>query len=187
MELQLLDATRSILGDVENKSGKRIKYIASGDLSMSAQFRMAGRESAEHLLFYKPGHGEVINYIIANQCGHILRILDAPEEKRYFPVANKKSMMCYMMETEDEINRIKAVMGDRIKQMIVMWYQGVVFQVTKMPPDIQIDRWIYDTYHELRSIQLQSLKHQLQNAIQGLSEDLRKIVPFKVFNVSNIM
>jgi hypothetical protein len=187
MDLQLMDATRAILGDVESKSGKKIKYIASRDLSMSAQFRMAGRQSTEHLLFYKPGHGALINYVIANQCGHILRILDAPEEKRYFPVANKKTMMCYMMETEDEINRIKAVMGDRIKQMIVMWYQGVVFQLTKMPPDIQIDRWIYDTYHELRPIQLQSLKHQLQNAIQGLSEDLRKIVPFKVYNVSNIM
>lgn len=187
MELKLMDATRAILHEVEHKSGKKITCVARNDLSMSAQLRLAGRQSAEHLLLYKPGHDRLINYVIANQCGHILRLLDAPEEKRYFPVANRKTMMCYMMETEDEINRIKATIGDRIKQMIVMWYQGVVFQVTKMPPDIQIDKWIYDNYQELRPIQMASLKQQLQSAIQGLSEDLRKIVPFKIYNVSNIM
>ncbi len=187
MSLELMNATQAILEEVENKSGKKIKCLEKKDLSMSAQFRLAGKQSPEHLLLYKPDHSKLINYIIANQCGHILRILDAPEDKRFFPVANKKTMMCYVMETEDEINRLKAVFGDKIKQMIVMWYQGVVFQITKMPPDLQIDKWIYDTYHELRPIQMKSIQHQLQNANQGLSEDLRKIVPFKIYNISNIM
>jgi len=187
MRLELMNATQAILAEVENKSGKKIRYMEKNDLSMSAQFRLAGKQSSEHMLLYKSDHGRLINYIIANQCGHILRILDAPEDKRFFPIANKKTMMCYMMETEDEINRLKAVFGDKIKQMITMWYQGVVFQLTKMPPDIQIDKWIYDTYHELRPIQMKSIHYQLQNAIQGLSEDLKKIVPFKVYNVSNIM
>ena len=185
MGLKLMNSTQAILADVENKSGKKINYVEKNDLSMSAQFRLAGRQSSEHLLLYKPEHNKLINYIIANQCGNILRILDAPEDKRFFPVANKKTMMCFMMDTEDEINRLKAVFGDNIKKMIVMWYQGIVFQLTKMPPDIQIDKWIYDTYHELRPIQLKSIQYHLQNAIQGLSEDLRKIIPFKIYNISN--
>ena len=68
MSLELMNATQAILEEVEDKSGKKIKYVEKKDLSMSAQFRLAGKQSPEHLLFYKPDHSKLINYIIANQC-----------------------------------------------------------------------------------------------------------------------
>lgn len=188
MSLELIDSVRSILEKIEEQSGKKIKYIEKNDLAMSAKIKMAGRKSSEHLLLYKKDHTPSINYVIANQCGHILRILDAGEDTRFFPVANRRTMLSYMMETESEVDRLTPIFGaDKIKKLAILWYEGAVFQVTKMPPDIQIDKWLYDNYPDLRSIQLKSLQRQLQNAVQGLSKDVRKIVPRKIYNVSNIM
>ena len=92
------------------------------------------------------------------------------------------------MEAEDDLHRLSSLFGkDKLKTLLPLWYQGIVFQVTKMPPDIQIDKWIYSNFKDLRPIQLKCLKTQLINAVQGLSEDLRKITPSKIYTVSNVM
>jgi hypothetical protein len=71
--------------------------------------------------------------------------------------------------------------------MVRLWYEGVVYQLTKMPPDIMIDKWLHDEYPELRPIQLSSLIRQRQEAVQSLAQDTRKFTPEKIYRVSNIM
>ncbi|MDD5476190.1 MAG: hypothetical protein PHU03_06740, partial [Syntrophales bacterium] len=143
---------------------------------------------AKHHLYYRPVHNEDVNYILANQCGHILRLMEIPEDQRFMPVANKRTMMSYILEMEDEFKRLMDVFGpEKIRRMVRLWYEGVVFQLTKMPPDIMIDKWLYDKYPDLREIQLASLIRQRQEALQSLSRDTTKFTPEKIYRVSNIM
>ena len=188
MSLHLIDAVENILKRVEECTGKPIRFFEKGDLPMSAELKPAGKDESFHKLFHRADCGEQTNYTIANQCGHILRLHAVPEEERYMPVANRRTMMSYIMELEDEFHRLAKVFGmEKVKGMIRIWYEGAVFQLTKMPPDIMIDKWIYDEYPELRPIQLKSLMQQRQSAVQSITQDTRKFTPEKIYTVSNIM
>jgi hypothetical protein len=188
MSLELISAVEDILKQVEESTGKAIQFVEQADLPMLAELRMAAKDDAMHCLFHRPSYDEQINYIIANQCGHILRLFGVPEDQRFMPVANYRTMMSYVMEMGDEFHRIEKAFGpDKIKRMIRLWYEGVVFQLTKMPPDIMIDKWLYDEYPDLRPIQISSLIRQRKEAIQSLAQDTRKFTPDKIYRVSNTM
>jgi len=188
MNLQLLEPVQIILKMVEEKSGKRIAYVEKEFLNMQAKLRLAGRNSTEHQLLYRGEHDETINYVIANQCGHILRIIGADEARRFFPVANNQTMMQYVMDIQREVQRLSSVLDEyHIKNLIALWYKSIVFQLTKMPPDIQIEKWLYDEYPELRTIQMKAIEEQLGSAVQGSAESVRTAMPYKVYHVSNIM
>jgi hypothetical protein len=188
MKLQLISAVDDILKKMERHTGKVIRFIEKKDLPMSAELRQAGKEEAYHRLFHRPVYDEQINYVIANQCGHILRLFEAPEAERFMPIANHRTMMSYIMEMEDEFHRLAKIFSTgKINSLVRLWYEGAIFQLTKMPPDIMIDKWLYDDYPELRPIQLKSLIRQRQDAVQSLTQDTRKFTPDKIYRVSNIM
>lgn len=188
MSLPLIEPVHTILEQIEEKTQKKIKYIEKNDLDVPVRIKVARKDAAVHRLLYKKDNNELVNYVIANQCGHIFRILETSSDRRFFPIANRKTMMCFMMEAEDDIRRLSSFFGkENVRQLIPLWYQGVVFQLTKMPPDLQIDKWLYDEYPELRHIQLKYLKTQLNNAIQGMSKAVERMTPRKIYHTSNIM
>lgn len=188
MPLELISTVENILAQLQELTGKAIAFVEKKDLPRSAELRTAAEGEATHRLFYRPIYDEQINYVIANQCGHIMRLLDVAEDQRFVPVANYRTMMSYVMEMGDEFQRLLSVFGsERIKPMVRLWYEGVVYQLTRMPPDIMIDKWLYDEYPDLRTIQLQSLTRQRMEAVQSLAQDTRKFTPKKIYRVSNIM
>ena len=67
------------------------------------------------------------------------------------------------------------------------WRNGLIMQLTSYPPDIMIEKWIYDGYPEIRSYQLQSLERQNKQALKGISRNVQMINPVKIYNSSNIM
>jgi hypothetical protein len=188
MPPELIGAVYDILRQVEERTGKSVDFVEKSSMPMSAELRMATQNEARHHLYHRAVHDEQINYVIANQCGHVLRLFDVPEDQRFMPVANYRTLMSYVMEMGEEFHRLVKVFGpEKIKRMVRLWYEGVVFQLTKMPPDIMIDRWLYDAYPDLRPIQLNSLIRQRQEAVQSLAKDTLKFTPEKVYRVSSIM
>lgn len=186
--IELLPSVKSLLEKVGEATGKGFEAAQISGLPVSARIEPARRDTPVHRLLLRPGAGEQVNYIIANQCFHLLRIYGSAESERRIPVANRRTMMSYIMETEDDINRIgESVAKEKIRQMVKLWYEGVVFQLTRMPPDIMIDKKIYDEYPEIRPLQLESIRRQRNTAVLSISEDLKRITPVKIYNCSNIM
>ena len=56
-----------------------------------------------------------------------------------------------------------------------------------MPPDIMIEKWIYDSYPALRPLQLKSIQKQLAESVAGLSDTVQRITPPTIVNASNLM
>ena len=188
MATELISSVRLLLERVREITGKGFETSVISNLPVSARIDPAGKDREVHRLVLRPGADRQANYIIANQCCHLIRIYSAPEEKRRIPVANRRTMMSYIMETEEDISRIGEKAGkEKVKQLVRLWYEGVVYQLTKMPPDIMIDRQLYDEFPDLRPIQLESIRKQRNTAVLSLSEDLKSITPLKVYNSSNIM
>ncbi|MEN6465210.1 MAG: hypothetical protein ABFD62_08520 [Syntrophaceae bacterium] len=194
MPFELMKSVENLMEQVREKTGKGFETAEISGLPVSARIEPAGpggpdgKGAPVHRLLIRPGAAVAANYIIANQCCHMLRLYSAPAEKRMIPVANRRTMMSYIMETEDDIHRIGESMGkDKVKKLVTMWYEGVVYQLTKMPPDIMIDKWLYDKCPEIRPVQLNSIRRQRDTAILSISEDLKRITPLKIYNSSNIM
>ena len=188
MPLELIHSVQALIRQVEERTGKPVSVMETRDLPMSAEIRVAAKGETAHHLLYRGRHDEQINYVIANQCCHILRLFKAPAEQRFMPVASYRAMMSYAMEMGDECHRFARLFDpEKIKRMARLWYEGVVFQLTRMPPDIMIDKWLYDACPELRPIQLRALSRQRQAAVQSLAGDTRKFTPEKIYRVSNIM
>ncbi len=188
MPPNLMEPVQEIIDRIKATTGKAIRFEKKSDLGVPVTIKMADKDASTHLLLYNPSRIEEINYAIANQCGYILRLYSGDEHLRYIPVANKRTMMTFLMETDEEIHSLSPVFGkDKINQMVVLWYEGILYQLTRMPPEIMVNKWIYDEYPELRALQINALSQQRETAVMSLSQDLRRITPAKVYSASNIM
>lgn len=188
MSLDLKESVNEILEKVKQLTGKDIEFIEKSDLTTYAALKMARKNMPSHLIFYKEEHNEIINHLIAHECGHVLRIFGVPEEKRLIPRTDDQIKLNALAEIEPEIQELSTVLPfDKLAQIVNLWYNGTFRQVTNFPPDIIIEKWIYDEYPELRPYQAQSLKKQHEEALAGLSPEVMKMTPAKFLDVSNIM
>jgi len=188
MALQLLDSVRQLLADVEEASGKKISPVENPELTVPVIFNLPDKNSDRIDLYYNPHDHELIDYALASQAGHLLRFFAAPPAERFVSVANRRTMAVFIMETESELERLTAIFGrEKVRQMIARWYQGVVFQLTRMPTDIMVNKWLHDRFPELRPRQLQGLAVQREQALRSLSPEVRRATPARIYHAANIM
>ena len=187
-DLDLIPTTRQILHQVEELTQKKFKFVEKNDLPCFAKVKPARSKIDHHVIFYKKSHDEIINHLIAHECGHIIRIFSAPEQKRIVPFTNENHFKNAIIEMKEEIKKIPlSLPKQQMDQIMKMWFNGLISQLTNTPPDLMIEKWIYDTYKELRGYQLESIKRQWKDAIVGMKPEIKNITPLKIFNSSNIM
>ena len=187
MTLELIEPVKSILLDVEATTGKPLRFVEKADLNTFAAVKMARKSMPAHIVLYKREHSEIINHLVAHECGHILRMFGVPEEKRMIP-ARAKNERAALLEIERDLKRISSVIPMReLVQVVSTWRNGLIMQLTSYPPDIMIEKWIYDGYPELRPYQLQSLEGQKDLALTSLSRNVQAITPTKIYTASNVM
>jgi len=188
MGLELIKPVHDILDRVREVTHKRIEFIEKNDIPTYAAIKMARRNMSAHLIFHKREHNELVNHLIAHECGHILRMFAFPEGKRLIPMSNEEIKGIALNEMQDEIMGLSKILPlENLAQIINLWFNGTVRQVTNLPPDIMIEKWLFDDYPELRHYQLRSLQKQHQEAIAGLKNEVKQITPPKILDASNIM
>ncbi len=177
MSITLIDSVNTILEKAKEISGKQVVLVERNDLKTYAIIRMARKNMPSHTIFYKPNHTDVINHIVAHECGHIIRTFGAPPEKKVIPIS-------------DNASRAKVVsdLGKNVPGGIIDFlHQGIVCQITNMPPDIMIEKWLFNEYPEIRPYQKISIEKQREEAIKSLSDAIRAAIPGKVYEASALM
>lgn len=188
MGLELIDCVREIVRLAEEKISGRITPVEVTDIPVQARLELSDESPPGHRLVYRADHDEGINYSVASQCVHAIRLFGADEDSRFLPVAERRSMMKYLLQIEGELKRLSSFYGsEQLKHFVLMWYQGVVFQLTKMPTDIVVDRWLYDNCPELRPVQKSSVESQRAAALRTIDLQWREITPSIIYYTSNVM
>lgn len=188
MDIQFIDPIPEVLEEVKSTTGKGIEFVQKEDLPTYAAIQMARKNMPSHLIYYKKEHDEIINHLIVHECGHLLRTFKCPENQRLIPYSNQSIKYNALKKIENEIVDITKILSeDRIANFINFLYDGLIRQVTNLPPDIMIEKWIYDQFPMLRSLQLKSIKKQHAEAVSGLTEKFRKIAPYTILFASNVM
>ena len=188
MSLNLIDPVNEILQKVKEATGKDVRLIEKNDLSTYAALKIARRNMPSHLIFYKAEHDEEINHLIAHECGHVLRMFGVPAEKRVIPYTDDQIKLKALTQIEPEIQKLSSVLPfNKLAQIVNLWYDGIVKQVTNFPPDIMIEKWIYGEYPKLRPYQSRCINKQHKDAVAGLSMEVANMTPRKILDASNIM
>lgn len=188
MSLVLMDCVSDIVSLVEDMTSMKIIPVENDNLPVQAWLELSDGTAPEHRLLYRPGYDNEINYTVANQCGHVLRLFGTDEASRFLTVTSRETMMTYLLQVEGELKRLSSIYGpEQLKHFVFMWYQGVVFQLTKMPTDIMIDIWLYNRCQELHPVQKNSLEKQRISAIRSLDLQWREMTPSIIYYASNLM
>lgn len=188
MILKLIEETQQIIQLAEDITKKKFQFIEKEDLYYFAQVKPARKHMPYHLVFYKSKYNELINHLIAHECSHIIRMFSVSEADRLIPITDDATKKNAFAEIGSDINKISLLIPlNELNQIMNMWYSGTINQVTNQPPDLMIEKWIYDEYPNLRELQLQSINKQYEEAVMGLSGRVSRITPKKIFEASNIM
>lgn len=188
MALKLLGCIQDLLKEVEKWTGKEIRIVSRHDLPVPARLSTDDPCDPCINLLYRSDNEEALPYVVAVACGHILRLYQAPPEQRLLPVSSRRAMAVYLMDCEEEIRRLTYLFGkERMRILVPIWYESTVYQLTTMPPEIMINKWIYDRCPDIRSLQLKALQRQRRDALHSLSPEVRKLTPAPIYRAANIM
>ncbi len=186
--LDLIEPVRLILDKVREATGKDFQFVEKSDLPTYATVKAARRPMPAHVVIYRRNYDEIINHLIAHECGHILRMFGVAEERRLIPQTDGSIEKKARDALNSELRRLESVLpAGSMTRLWRLWYEGTVRQLTNVPSDIRIEKWLYDDYPELRRNQEKSLKNQLKEAGQGLSRRVREVTPAKIYDGANSM
>ena len=188
MKLDLCSSTIQIVDYTEEVTGKTFKFIEKKQLPYFAKVKPARQKMKNHIVFYKTEHHQIMNHLIAHECGHIIRMFKAPEAKRVIPFTTGEHIETAKFDIIEDIHLLSKILNrNQLSQIIPFWIQGLISQLTNLIPDIQIEKWLYNDYPDLRKVQLESIKRQWQDAISASSENIKKMTPTKIYFASNLM
>jgi hypothetical protein len=179
--------SQEILKQVEETSGLPVDIVADDSLQVFAKVTMATRGAKSHVLRINP-YRRGPDYVIAYECGFILRLYGVPPAERFEFAASDtgRREVTRMLEGPDGLARKRGLPARAVPQFTTILYDGIVTQLRSMPIGMRIDRWIYDTYPSLREGQASSLNEQQRTNVQVLTPQVRSMSPEKVYaaNVS---
>ena len=178
MELKLHRSTQDILELITEKTRKPFEFIKKPDLPTIASIKMARKNMASHLLYYREDKGNILDHLIAHECGHIYRMSNVPFEERKIPATNNDNRRLALSQIEgDRIRLSRIIPVEQFDQLFNMWFNGIIQQITNIPEDMRIEKWIFDNYPDLRKSQVVSIDLQMKEAVQVLSKRIENISP----------
>lgn len=175
-----------LIEQVEAKTGKPIEFLAIYNLNVDATTRIARTSIPQHVIRFKSTETERLNHLLAFSSAQILRILSAPSEERLVPATSKATLTIARDSLGGDLTRATLPKG-REQEITQFWIEGLIRQLTNVPTDIFLNQWLRKKYPDLRFEQQASLRAEMTHNEQGLSKQVQRITPRKIFDASNAM
>lgn len=179
--MSLLDCTKNILALTESLSGRPVRVQEDPLLSTLATIATARGNAPMHLIRYRPIPQRSPDYFICYQCSFIIRLFENPPESRFD-----------FSSTETASTKMDAILADRalapqVRAMKDMLLNGLMTQLRTIPIGLRVDEQLWSTCPELRTEQTAATQIQLQQNVQGLSPNIRRMFPKKIVNANTAM
>ena len=188
MKPTLIPSVQALLDRVASLTGKGFEFREKKDLPFFMALKLARNGMPAHIIYYDPKHDEVINHLVAHECGHAFQMLGVPEEQRLLPKFSEKNRKIALYQMEGDILEIsQSLPFKRLTELINSLFHGLVLQIASTPPDIMVEYWLYDNIPDLRPYQQMCLLRQRGEAVRWLDLTVSKITPVKILAASNIM
>lgn len=183
--------TRALLAEAMDRAARYIELVPDPNIGEYARAtaRISDATSGRLALVYDPRYAHELGYLVAHECGHIIRLYSVPEAFRVVPVTTTEHRAGLAKEGSQLLARLhRAGMPESaLGRLLNMWLEGIVRQVWNFPADMRIERWLKGNYPGLASLQETALRGQVEENQRTLPNSIKEMTPAKVYHASNVM
>ncbi|HLB48254.1 MAG TPA: hypothetical protein VJL59_14705 [Anaerolineales bacterium] len=181
--MNLRQSTRDIVKLVEEQTGFPVQVLEDSKLPTMATVRIARGNLPAHIITIKPVPGEQPDYLIAYQCGFILRHFANPPQLR-FEVGSTQ-------QGRDEVQ--KAVMAPggpaqryhlnsvQASQLQAQLLGGLIIHLRSVPIGMRVGQWIRQEYPEFDELQRAQVLRELAQNREVLRREIKEMTPEQVY------
>jgi hypothetical protein len=180
--MNLRAETQEILERVEEISGKPVEILEDATQPHLARITRARGNDARHLLRVNPSMGEP-DYLIAYECGFILRLFKTPSEDRreFAGTAHGRSEVERMVRQAGQLAHLPDTARRQLAQQFL---DGILTQLRSYPIGMRIDERIKETFPGLLQLQLDGIRRQQSDNLQALRPEIRALSPKAVYDAN---
>lgn len=180
--MELRPITREIIRLLEEQSGYPVDVRSEPDLPVIANVRIARGSFPAHLVQYKPSGGEAPDYVICYQCAFALRLFQNPPEKRLDLAAapDGRQKVEKLIAGHPKLN----LPPQRAAGLRDQLYDGLLLHLRSIPVGLRVSEWLVELYPDLAEAQQASVRKELQQAQATLTQELKEMIPAKVYDAT---
>jgi len=184
----LREETQHIVAELERLSGLPVRVVPAPDLAVMGKVTMSPHVTGSYLIQYRPGI-PFKDYVVAVQCGHVLRLLSLPELQRCQFATGAAALswgsqaVKAFRKTSGQAPLPEPVLAGFAEQLIA----GLFTQLRSIPIGMRIDAWLAAEYPTLGDEQAESLAVQQQEAVSCLGPQVRSVVPDEIISSSILL
>lgn len=136
-------------------------------------------DGTENIIEYNPNYLDYINHTLLHESMHLILRSQIRFEEREIPIVDKKHLRAFKVSIDKE-PQLKEELAKKMNELcrqngilatevdipgtLLEWMEDVVWELIRVPEDIQVEREIYNKYPEFRNEQAKSLKYSIQKA-----------------------
>ncbi|MFM9969718.1 MAG: hypothetical protein ACKVQK_15110 [Burkholderiales bacterium] len=168
MSTELRRETLAIVRHLEAVSDRPVDLREQADLPVMATIRAARDGAPMHVLKYRPG-GDLLDYQVATQCAHVLRLYQRPPDQRFlFSSSGQRVATVEQMLRSSMKDQADAVAIQRFAKLVFDW---LLLSVRSIPVGMRIDAWLWHDHPGLRPQVEEGLNRQMREHLQAATRD----------------
>jgi hypothetical protein len=179
-------SAQRVVAEVEALTGCPVEVRQDASIKKMAVLEMARGPLRVHLVRIHPSFRDHTDYLTCLECGYILRKHVVQADKRMDFAANPKGLR-ELQQLVFEYYANKRMPADVLRGLAEQLYQGLMTQLISIPSSMRVDAWVAETFPELLDHQKTMVRYQLQDALDSLKPDARKVAPEKITRPSLTM
>ena len=180
--------TQQVIAELERVSGLPVQVLPVPDLGVMANTVTPPHATGGHVIQVRSDI-PFKDYVVAVQCGHILRLLALPESQRFqLATADTASewaskIVRTFMANSRKSSPPQPVLRTFTDQLLA----GLFTQLRSIPIEMRIAAWLAADYPGLADKQAESLAAQQKEALSCLSPQVRAVVPDEIVSASILL
>lgn len=177
------DAARSVIAEVETLTGCPVQVVQDAAIRTMAVLDVARGPLRLHRIRIHPNFQDQIDYLTCFECGFIMRKFATPPERRFDFASNAKGRREIEKLVQDH-HADKRLPSDVLRGLCDQLYDGLMMQLISIATSMRVDAWIAETYPRLEGQQKVMVARQLQDSLNSMKPEAKKVAPMQVVKPS---
>lgn len=180
--------TLAVVTELERLSGYAVQVIPVQGLTVMAKVTSSPKATGSYVVQYRAGIS-FKDYLVAFQCGHVLRLLSLPASERFqFATLSAATewgarLVRAFWKSSGRSTPPDSVLATVTEQLVL----GLFTQLRSIPIGMRIDAWLAADYRALADQQTEALAAQQEEALACLSPQIRAMVPDEIVSASILL
>lgn len=173
------EAATTITDEVQRLSGRGVRVIPDPSLKVHSTMKTARGDAPFHVIAYNPKLAAHPEYLIAFQCGFLLRLFTTPPEQRVDFASRAGAAETISKEVSTLLP--PGTPSQVATQFASQLFSGLLLQIRSVPVGLRVDAWLAEEFPTLHALQRQQVERQLAENVQPLSGEFKAFVPRNIY------